>query len=82
MLFQADKYLLNGILIISLGLYIHWFMGHNYWMLKFKYLLYLLPIWLISINQIQKLINPVILGRLLLPCVVFCSVNCFFFAIF
>lgn len=82
MLFQTDKYLLNCILIVSLGLYIHWFMGHNYWMLKSKYLLYLLPIWAISISQCASIINPVIMRGLLLPCVVFSSIYSFFFAVF
>ena len=82
MIFQSDKYLLICIGMISLGIYVHWFMGHNYWMLKSKYLLYLVPIWLISISQANRLINPVILQGLLLPCVVFSSIYCFFFAVF
>ena len=82
MLFQSDKYLLIFIGILSLGVYAHWFMGHNYWMLKSKYLLFLVPIWLISINQTGRLINPVILQALLLPSVVFSSIYCFFFAVY
>lgn len=82
MLFQPDKYLLIFITFVSLAVYVHWFMGHNYWMLKSKYLLFLIPVWIISIDQTRRLINPVILQLLLLPSVVFSLVYCFFFAVY
>ena len=82
MLLQSDKWILLSIAFVSLGLYAHWITGHNYWMLKSKYLLYLLPIWLIAINQTGRIINPVILQKLLLPCVLFSLLYCFFFAVF
>ncbi len=82
LMFQKNSYVLTVMFFVSIAVYVHWFMGHNAWMLKTKYLLYLLPICLIAINNAGYLIKPVILEKLLLPSVFLSFLYCFFFAVF
>ena len=74
--------LLVGMFVLSVAIYIDWFLGHNWWMLKTKYLLYLLPLWLIAINKMGSYIPQKILRYGLIPSVFFSIIYDFYFAVF
>jgi len=74
--------LLLGMFILTVAIYIDWFLGHNWWMLKTKYLLFLLPLWLISINKMGTYIPGKLLKYGLIPSVFFSVIYCFYFAVF
>lgn len=74
--------LLLGMFILTVAIYIDWFLGHNWWMLKTKYLLFLLPLWLISINKMGTYIPGKLLKYGLIPSVFFSVIYGFYFAVF
>lgn len=66
---------------LSLGIYVEWYYGFHIWMLKTKYLMFLLPLWFISIGYGIKYVNNKIAISLLLPSIVFSMLYCIFFAV-
>jgi len=74
--------LLLGMFVLSVAIYIDWFLGHNWWMLKTKYLLYLLPLWLIAINKAASYMPARVLQAGLIPAVIFSAIYVFYFAVF
>jgi hypothetical protein len=79
---QRQALLLLIMSAISITLYVKWFLGNDTWMLKTKYLLYLLPLWLVAIERCTEWIPYKILRISLVPAVVMSFVYCFFFAVF
>lgn len=74
--------LLLGMFVLTVALYINWFLGHNFWMLKTKYLLYLLPLWLLAINKAGTYLPGKVFKASLLPSIVFSAIYSFFFAVY
>ena len=81
LLWQRESMFLMGLFIITIAAYVNWFSGYYIWMLKTKYLLYLLPIWLLFINKFADLAGPRVVAWSILPAVVFSMIYCFVFAI-
>jgi hypothetical protein len=74
--------LLLGMFVLTVAIYIDWFLGHNWWMLKTKYLLYLLPLWLITINKTGSYFPARVMQAGLIPAVIFSAIYGFYFAVF
>jgi hypothetical protein len=70
--------LLLGMFVLTVAIYIDWFLGHNWWMLKTKYLLYLLPLWLIAINKVASFMPARVLQVGLIPAVIFSAIYSFY----
>ena len=79
---SREATLLLGMFVLCIAIYINWFLGHYEWMLKTKYHLYLLPIWLIAINKAASYIPTNVARALLIPSVIFSAIYCFFFAVY
>ena len=77
-----EALLLLGMFILTVAIYIDWFLGFNWFMLKTKYLLYLLPLWLIAINKMGSYIPGKLFKVGLLPAVFFSAIYGFYFAVF
>ena len=79
---SREATLLLGMFVLSIAVYIAWFIGHYEWMLKTKYHLYLIPLWLIAINKAASCVPASIARAMLAPAVIFSAIYCFFFAVF
>jgi len=81
LLWQREAMLVTGLFIITIAAYLNWFSGYYIWMLKTKYLLYLLPFWLLFINKFADLVGPRVVAWSIIPSVVLSVAYCFIFAI-
>ena len=82
LMIQREALLLIGVSALTITIYVDWFLGSNYWMLKTKYLIYLIPLCLVAIERAGRIIPPRFYRLLLLPAAVLSGIYCFFFAIF
>ncbi len=82
LIISREAPLLLGMFVLTVAIYIDWFLGHNFWMLKTKYLLYLLPLWLIAINKAASYVSARGLQAGLIPAVIFSAIYGFYFAVF
>ena len=81
MVVNKDSIFLMTLLGATLIVYIEWFYGFHIWMLKTKYILHLLPVWLVMIGYgIQKLPDKAVMTAFT-PSVVFSALYCFSFAV-
>lgn len=78
---QREAGLLLGLFVITVAVYVNWFTGYTIWMLKTKYLLFLIPVWLVCINESGGRIGAPIANVLLWPAVVLSVLYCLVFAV-
>lgn len=79
----VDKHsvFLMTVLGATLAVYIEWFFGFHIWMLKTKYIMHLLPIWLIMIGHGLKGLPDKAVMAAFTPTVGFSILYCFAFAL-
>ena len=78
---QREAGLLLGLFVITLAVYVNWFSGYPIWMLKSKYLLFLIPVWLVCIDASGGRIGTSIANVLLWPAVILSAIYCLVFAV-
>ena len=82
MVYTRQAPLLLLIFVITMAVYVNWMMGFHIWMIKTKYLMHLLPIWLLMLGYgLSKLRYPAIGYILLLPSILLSAVYCYLFAV-
>lgn len=81
LLLQRQAGFVVGLFLISVAVYVNWYSSYNIWMLKSKYLLFLLPLLLVFIDKAADWVGPRPTTWLVLPSVVLSAVYCFVFAV-
>lgn len=81
LLIERQAGFLIGLFLISIAVYVTWYSSSNVWMLKSKYLLFLLPMFLVFIDKAADWAGPRLCTWLVLPSVVLSAVYCFVFAV-
>ena len=73
--------LLIGLSVVTVAVYLNWVAGYTIWMLKTKYLMFLIPNWLVFIDRFAGVIGPRATSLLVWPAALSAVAYCFAFAI-